>query len=112
MNTGIMEEIPILLPEDTKPYSFLFDTLQELHMEGYASEIKIVESFSEALVYASYLTMNGELSNEMQLVARSLTGKGRQKLLSVILHQDIQELIHEILIHPTVERIESSPRME
>ncbi len=72
LNTGILEELPIILPKYPETYALLFDVLSMLHHEEQTSErercINIIETISEALVYDLYFGNNQELQREMALL--------------------------------------------
>jgi hypothetical protein len=63
LNTGIMEELPLVLPEHPQVYRILFDTLSDLHssQEDYLDRncITALERLADALVYSLYFGDNG-----------------------------------------------------
>jgi hypothetical protein len=69
LNTGIIEELPIILPEYPEVYAILFDSLSRLHNEEQSLEhdrcIKILETVSEALVYDLYFGNSRVLEKEV-----------------------------------------------
>ncbi len=72
LNTGILEELPIILPKYPETYALLFDVLSILHNEDQTSErercINTIETISEALVYDLYFGNNHKLQREMILL--------------------------------------------
>jgi hypothetical protein len=57
LNTGIMEELPLIVPDQKEVYSILFDSLTS-HYSGSMDKMyetaNLVERFSDALVYSLY----------------------------------------------------------
>ncbi len=72
LNTGILEELPIVLPKYPDTYALLFDALSKLHNEEQSVErdscIKTIESISEALVYDLYFGSTHTLQKEVSLL--------------------------------------------
>ena len=72
LNTGILEELPIILPKYPDTYALLFDVLSMLHNETQPSEqercINTIETISEALVDDLYFGKNDKLQREMILL--------------------------------------------
>ncbi|MHA1930603.1 MAG: HsdM family class I SAM-dependent methyltransferase [Candidatus Thorarchaeota archaeon] len=72
LNTGILEELPIILPKYPDTYALLFDVLSMLHHEEQTSErercINTIETISEALVYDLYFGNNQKLQREIYLL--------------------------------------------
>ncbi len=72
LNTGILEELPIILPKYPDTYALLFDVLSMLHHEEQTSErercINTIETISEALVYDLYFGNNNKLQREIALL--------------------------------------------
>jgi len=72
LNTGILEELPIVLPKYPKTYALLFGSLSKLHNEERSIErdscIKTLESISEALVYDLYFGNTHTLQKEISLL--------------------------------------------
>jgi len=69
LNTGIIEELPIVLPKCPETYAVLFNVLSRLHNEKKTSErnayIQVVETISEALVYDLYFGNSFALEKEV-----------------------------------------------
>lgn len=69
LNTGILEELPIILPKFQDTFALLFDALSMLHHEEQTSErercINAIEAISEALVYDLYFGSNHEIQREI-----------------------------------------------
>ncbi len=72
LNTGILEELPIIFPKYPDTYALLFDVLSMLHHEEQTSErercINTIETISEALVYDLYFGNNNKLQREIALL--------------------------------------------
>ena len=80
LNTGILEELPIVLPKYPETYALLFDALSKLHNEEQSSErdscINTIESISEALVYDLYFGNTHTLQNEVSLLVETADTTG------------------------------------
>jgi len=113
LNTGIIEEIPLILPEDMKPLSKLFETLQELHSEGYKNEaIQAWEEYVDAMIYSIYLEEASSFSEPLLDISETLVNKRLDKALQVISEEEVQSAIDGTMSVPIVKNIESSPRMK
>jgi len=75
LNTGILEELPIILPKYPDTFALLFDVLSMLYHEEQTAEqercINNIEAISEALVYDLYFGNNHKLQREMILLLGS-----------------------------------------
>jgi len=72
LNTGILEELPIILPTYPDTYALLFDVLSRLHHEKQNTKlescINTIETISEALVYDLYFGNNNRLQKDVALL--------------------------------------------
>ena len=72
LNTGILEELPVVLPKYPAGFAILFDVLSKLHNQDVSLErdhcIKTFEAISEALVYDLYLGNSSTLQKEVALL--------------------------------------------
>jgi len=69
LNTGILEELPVILPEFPDSYAMLFDALSKLYDDEQLLErdscIRTIEAISEALVYELYFGKDHALQKEI-----------------------------------------------
>jgi hypothetical protein len=103
LNTGIVDEIPILTPEEPNLFSKLFSYLQTLYQTGCQSKKKVtnLESLADALVYDLYLgeTVLHQLLEKTDLEAEEFDS-------------DVSESIQHVMSLPIVQTIESYPRLQ
>jgi hypothetical protein len=104
LNTGIMEELPIVFPERPIIYSLLFDSLTSTYSNQNAQSLETrvwLERLSDALVYSMYLQEDQELEGlvedrvKLTYDIHSLTGVS-----------DIEHAVDEILTDATVMKLE------
>ena len=116
MNTGIMEDMPIMLPGNQKTLARLYRALENLHNEEKSSSengeiLSFLENVANALVYALYLMENDNL---IRLVDHSLKSSKSDNCLDLyksLRNSEIQYEMKNILKNPLVVSIENSPRM-
>jgi hypothetical protein len=117
LNTGIMEEVPLILPEDQNVFTQLFRSLQELHKEtsirNHLDSIDSLEEISNALVYEMYLldskTLLEATSQVILNLSKPLTSESLVAGLSV---SGITHSMKEIMNHEMIKQIEDAPRMK
>lgn len=100
LNTGIMEELPILLPERPSLYRKLFEILSDLHSnqkDTFRGDIEVLERLADALVYSLYFGDNG-LEQQVFREADDLCSTAREP--------DIVKLVDEIHSYPLVRELE------
>ncbi|MFW9932389.1 MAG: Eco57I restriction-modification methylase domain-containing protein [Candidatus Thorarchaeota archaeon] len=113
MNTGIVEEIPLVIPEDTLPISYIFDILQEMHShESLKEKTESLEAFVDALVYSIYLYPRSDDTERLLDFSKSLIRKSSSRIIHDIGANDQQVVIERVMNRSVVKKIESSPRME
>jgi hypothetical protein len=75
LNTGILEELPIVLPECPDVYAVLFESLSDIYTakDFHKQElcIKIIEKVSEALVYELYFGNDSKLQKTLARLIRA-----------------------------------------
>ncbi|MFW9810679.1 MAG: Eco57I restriction-modification methylase domain-containing protein, partial [Candidatus Thorarchaeota archaeon] len=111
LNTGIMEELPIILPKKPVPYSTLFDILTAIYsdVEVQDPEIRIMlERLSDALVYSLYLCEDDRLE---EAIDERISRIGKEKLNVVRLYDalntvEIGKIIDEISSENIVRELE------
>lgn len=112
LNTGIMEDLPLVMPTNTSVFADLFDLLSALNAKQGQStsnkELMYHESVADALVYELYLTNSEDLLELTDDVLGSPRGKSS---LYTLIHPDIEKRILEVFSIPEIKKIESSPRM-
>ncbi|OLS28262.1 MAG: Type IIS restriction enzyme Eco57I [Candidatus Thorarchaeota archaeon AB_25] len=101
LNTGIMEELPLILPKQPQVYRELFDSLSQLHssLEAHPDRegIPILERLADALVYSLYF---GDDSLE-QRVSRGITN-----LSSTAQEPEVVKMIDEIFGDSIIQELE------
>lgn len=100
LNTGIMEELPILLPKRPSLYRKLFDILSVLHSnqeDTFRGDIEILERLADALVYSLYFGDNG-LEQQAFKEADDICSTAREPI--------IVKLVDEIHNYPLVRELE------
>ncbi|MBS3794526.1 MAG: hypothetical protein KGY80_06500 [Candidatus Thorarchaeota archaeon] len=117
LNTGIIEEIPIVYPDIQRPYIALFEFLQNLHrMDSHSQEIqRTIESLdriADALVYELYLGVGSTLVEKLdeKLENRDNQSNPFQTANSMI-SEEISKRVKEVLNNSEVLQIENSPKM-
>ena len=75
LNTGIVEELPIVIPAHPETYAILFDALTKLYNEVQSKQhdscIKVIEAVSEALVYDLYFGNSHSLEEEVTKIIKA-----------------------------------------
>ncbi len=101
LNTGIMGELPLVLPKQSQVYRGLFDALSHLHSQqeepSDSEHIPILDRLANALVYSLYF---GDNSLE------KLVNKGLSDLYATAQEPDIAKMTDEILADPFVKELE------
>jgi hypothetical protein len=95
LNTGIMEDLPLVLPRKTLVYVELFDSLS--HHPANHDEHVALERLADALVYSLYF---GDDSLEERV------SSGGASLTTIAQEQDVVELIEGIFGNPSVVELE------
>ncbi|MEE8182071.1 MAG: DNA methyltransferase [Candidatus Thorarchaeota archaeon] len=116
LNTGIIDDMPIKLPDSLGPFAIIFDALQNLHtaktLEQQADGVDNLESIADALVYELYLRKSRTL---YLIVKDALQGyeikKEPETLCQALSSSKLKEKVDDIMNDPLVKRVESSPRM-
>lgn len=112
LNTGIMEELPLILPKYPDIYAILFDTLSLLHNGDQSPELEYcivkMEQICEALVYELYFGSDDELQKEVArlLKTRNHISNDIQILCGTLECDSVISLIEKIHRIPNVRRIE------
>ncbi|MFW9834567.1 MAG: class I SAM-dependent DNA methyltransferase [Candidatus Thorarchaeota archaeon] len=101
LNTGIMEELPLVLPNNSGIYRGLFDMLADLYSETHEESkrylIHTLENFADALVYSLYLGDNN---------LEKMTGDFEGDLLYAIQDDNIVKLVDDILNSTLVKELD------
>ncbi len=111
LNTGIMEELPIVLPNRSLSYSILFDSLTSLYSEQEEHHYQtrtLLERLSDALVYSLYFQDSDNLEQlvDDRISVMRYETISPEKLFNVINDSEILKAIDEILESPVVKEIE------
>ena len=115
--TGIMEEIPIIVPRDQTLFKQIFESLQDLHQDAKLQEspehaITLLEEIANALVYEMYLTDSTELidatSRTTSYLSKPITSSRLVKALS---SPEVREALSTVMENEMVRQIETAARM-
>ncbi|MFW9926665.1 MAG: Eco57I restriction-modification methylase domain-containing protein [Candidatus Thorarchaeota archaeon] len=108
LNTGIMEELPIILPKRPLPYSALFDSLTTIYSNvnnlKYETKLKL-ERLADALVYALYLCNDDSLERLVDEVI-SESKRTHDSLCKAVDVLKIQKTVDDILDNDIVRELE------
>ncbi len=111
LNTGIIEEVPIVSPKYPRPFNNLFVMLQEAHTNRiYSESVKIfLENAADALIYSLYFDEIENLEGQFHdcIIESSISNPCE---LHVVLNQFKQE-IESVLETDIVKSIAQSPRI-
>jgi hypothetical protein len=117
LNTGIMEEIPIIVPREQTLFRQIFESLQDLYQDTKSQEtpehaIASLEQIANALVYEMYLTDSTELvdaaSRAISHLSKPITSA---KLVKALSSPEVGELLSTVMENEMVRQIETAPRM-
>lgn len=101
LNTGIMEEIPIVLPEKPLVYRELFNTLSQLHSsKDQNCDMELmhaIERLADALVYSLYI---GDDNLEQDVHS------GAKNIIKIAQELEVITMINEIMSTPFVRDLE------
>jgi hypothetical protein len=113
MNTGILEEFPVVYPDNDVTYSKLFRIMQNLHASCKRdwNAVRLIDNAANALIYSDYLHIKRGLRREVVSAIKEI-GKGESTDFVVELRaMQMEPIIQKILNHPKVLEIEYSPHM-
>ncbi len=115
LNTGIMEELPLVFPDNRMPFSVLFRALEALYDDSYAANpdsIHFLEKLSDALVYELFLLDSDSLARAVEERLSDAGDKLKPKELSEMLQDEtITSLSDNIFGSRLVREVEGSYRM-
>jgi hypothetical protein len=117
LNTGIMEEIPIIVPKDQMLFKQIFESLQDLYRDTKSQEnpehaIDSLERIANALVYEMYLTDSTELIDEASRAISYLSKPiASAELVKALSSPEVGEFLGTVLGNEIVQQIETAPRM-
>jgi hypothetical protein len=116
LNTGIIEELPLMMPKDQTAFTQLFRSLQELHQKtDDHAQIDVISSLEEtanALVYEMYLTDSNELQKATSIAVSSLSKPiDSSELVMALSAEEVMQSVRRIMNHQMVKQVEATPRM-
>jgi hypothetical protein len=115
LNTGIMEELPLLFPKNPIPFSILFRALEILHDNPDSANpdtLKFLEKLSDALVYELYLLDSDSLAGAVEERLSDIKDKlTPQELHEMLQDETVSHLSDEVLSSRLVREVEGSYRM-
>ncbi|TFG32030.1 hypothetical protein EU528_04605 [Candidatus Thorarchaeota archaeon] len=119
LNTGILEELPIILPKYPETFTILFDALSELHAEKQSPErdrcLHILETTSEALVYDLYFGSSNTLQEEITQLVEAYNSSIRiwsvlcDSLNSNTIVSKIEDVMQMAIVHQIEDRLNNIP---
>ncbi|MHA1927998.1 MAG: Eco57I restriction-modification methylase domain-containing protein, partial [Candidatus Thorarchaeota archaeon] len=115
LNTGIMEDLPIVYPDSPNSFKLLFRTLQILHKEEKSktkSVCQYIDRVADALVYSLYLYENQQLLSNIEKALGTLKSKKPIDVFDVLSKPKIKQTVEAVYLSPLVQKIENSPRMK
>jgi hypothetical protein len=101
LNTGIMEELPLILPTNNHVYSTLFDNLSNHYSKSSEPEMTL-ERVSDALVYSLYL---GEEHRLEEMIDERLVASQSDSILTILDRKILGE-VNEVLEKHFVRELE------
>jgi hypothetical protein len=116
LNTGIMEELPLMMPKDQTAFTQLFRSLQELHQKtddhAQSDDISFLEETANALVYEMYLTDSNELQRATSSAVSQLSKPIESgELVRALSAEEVMQSVRRIMNHQMVKQVEATPRM-
>jgi hypothetical protein len=108
LNTGIMEELPLVFPERPLVYSILFDNLTSYYSSPNVHSLKtgiLLERVADALVYSMYLHDERELESLLADRVIGMTG-AINEVVSLFNDSNILRKVDETLADSTVLELE------
>jgi len=114
LNTGIMNDLPIIYPKEPEAFALMFRHLQMLHQKQDAKTVdalSYLEQVADALVYALYLLDDETLSKAITKICNQTPTKSSLKLIKMLSCDEIDLMVEKIFKSKDVQRIENSPRM-
>jgi hypothetical protein len=101
LNTGIMEDLPLVLPKQKQAYRGVFDMLSQFYSHQIEftemEHILILERLADALVYSLYF---GDSALEERV------SEEREDFVAIAQEPDVADMINEILNENTVRELE------
>jgi len=113
LNTGILEELPIILPTDPETYAVLFDALSKLYSNEQSPKhnscVNVIETVSEALVYDLYFGNSHLLEKEVTKLIKANHIKIRNPfyLCECLSSKLIVSHIEQVMTMAVVDKIEN-----
>ena len=113
MNTGILDEFPVVYPDSDDVYSKLFNIMQNLHGSARVdwNAVQLIDDITNALVYSEYLNIEKGLRREMVSSLRTISRSKTAEFIVELQNVQIMPIVKRILNHPQILEIECSPHM-
>ncbi|MFW9888463.1 MAG: Eco57I restriction-modification methylase domain-containing protein, partial [Candidatus Thorarchaeota archaeon] len=118
LNTGIMEEIPIIVPKSQTLFKQIFESLQDLYQDTKTQEdsehaATLLEQIANALVYELYLN---DSTNLIDAASKAISHLSKPialtKLVKALSSPEVRETIRIVMENEMVRQIETAPRMK
>ncbi|MFW9850768.1 MAG: Eco57I restriction-modification methylase domain-containing protein [Candidatus Thorarchaeota archaeon] len=110
LNTGIIDEFPIVYPNEPLIFASIFDMLQFAYSgKIHSSEISTIEAVADSLVYSTYFSMDNQ--EDLIEILGTIRRKSYESALDLLSQGDIQSEVNTIQSNSVVRGIRASPRM-
>jgi len=113
LNTGILEELPIVLPANPETYAALFNALTKLYSEEQSPKhdscVKVLETVSEALIYDLYFGNSHLLEKEVTKLIKANRTQIRNPfyLCDCLSSKLIESTLVQVMTMAVVDKIEN-----
>ncbi len=113
LNTGIMDELPVVVPECQKVCGLVFGELQRRYFNGQTEDLvtRNLDTLADALVYEAYFLDDPHLARAASQVLDRRTPVQTQQKVVIDIARATSNIVSEIMESDWVKAIESSPRM-
>ncbi len=118
LNTGIMEDLPIVVPSHRSVFSTLFDIISELNSNSINQQLieckQFLESLSNALVYELYFNDKHILQDTLvgEIDEKGLNRETVDEICEILQREDISMAIERIMGDAIVKEIETRLNLE
>ncbi len=118
LNTGIMEEIPLVMPAETDHMVTLFRVLQEAHErtpadgQPHGGVIDLLERTVNGMVYGMYLVPDECADEYVRDAMKGLhPGTPAEVVAAALDTREVMGAVQRVMSAPVVRSVEASPRM-
>ena len=113
LNTGIMDELPVVLPECQSVCNLIFDELQRRCFNGRAKDslTRQLDALADALVYEAYLLDDSHLARAACAVLDRKRPVQNREGRTIEIVRATSSLVSKTMDSEWVKAVECSPRM-